>query len=320
MRGVFLDYDSVGPEDLDCSEFEASLPEWGLFARTPPDQVVARAAGAAVVVVNKVALDGLTLRQLPSLRLVCLAATGTDNVDLDTAAELRLPVCNVRNYATRAVAQHALGLIVALSNRLMDYHGAVRTGRWQKAPQFCLLDYPIRELAGLRLGIVGYGHIGRAVAELGCAFGMKILLAQRLGGRRQSGRLALNSLLPEADVLTLHCPLTPQTQRLIGAEELARMKPEALLINTARGGLVDEGALADALRHHVIGGAGLDVLSEEPPNESNPLLASDLGNLIITPHVAWASRAARQRLLNEIAENIRHFLAGTARNVVNLRR
>lgn len=319
MRGVFLDFDTMGPKDLDRRELEASLPEWGFFGRTPTDQVAARAAGAAVVVVNKVPLDGPTLRQLRSLRVVCLAATGTDNVDLETAARLRLPVCNVRSYATQAVAQHTFGLIVTLSNRLVDYHGAIRAGRWQGASQFCLLDFPIRELAGLTLGIVGYGDIGRAVAELGRAFGMRILLAQRPGGHGPSGRLPLHSILPQADVLTLHCPLTPQTRRLIGDRELALMKPDALLINTARGGLVDEDALAAALRHQVIGGAGLDVLSKEPPTEGNPLLAPDLRNLIITPHNAWASRTARQRLLNEIADNIRCFLAGSPRNVVNLR-
>jgi glycerate dehydrogenase len=318
MRGVFLDFDTLGPEDLDRRALEASLPDWGFFGRTCPHQVAARADGAAVVVVNKVRLDGPMLRQARTLRLVCLAATGTDNVDLATAAQLRLPVCNVRNYATHAVAQHTFALIAALCNRLLDYHSAVRAGRWQESAQFCLLDFPIRELAGLTLGIVGYGDIGRAVAELGRAFGMRILLARRSGDQRPSGRLALHALLPQIDVLTLHCPLTPQTRGLIGAAELACMKPDALLINTARGGLVDEGALAEALRQQVIGGAGLDVLSEEPPSDANPLLAADLKNLIITPHTAWASRSARQRLLNEIAENIRCFLAGSPRNAVHL--
>lgn len=317
MRGVFLDFDTMGPEDLDRRALEASLPEWRFFGCTRPEHIAERAAGAAVVVVNKVPLDGHALRRLPSLRLVCVAATGTNNVDLATAVSLRLPVCNVRNYATRAVAQHTLGLIVALSTRLVDYHGAVQAGRWQQASQFCLLDFPIRELAGLTLGIVGYGDIGHAVAELGRACGMRILLAQRPGGQRQSGRLTLHSLLRQTDVLTLHCPLTPQTRNLIGARELGLMKPDALLINTARGGLVDEAALADVLRHQLIGGAGLDVLSEEPPTEGNPLLAHDLRNLIITPHTAWASRAARQRLLDELAVTIRCFLAGAPCNVVN---
>jgi glycerate dehydrogenase len=317
MRGVFLDFDTMGPGDLDRRQLQASLPEWDFFGCTRPEQVAERVAGAAVAVVNKVRLDGPTLRQARTLRLVCLAATGTDNIDLDTAAKLRLPVCNVRNYASQAVAQHTFSLILTLSNRLFDYHIAVRAGRWQEAPQFCLLDFPMRELHGLTMGIVGYGDIGHAVAKLGRAFGMRILLAQRPGGPDQEGRVALHSLLPQADVLTLHCPLTPQTRFLIGAAELGRMKPDALLINTARGGLVDESALADALRHQVIGGAGLDVLSEEPPTGSNPLLAEGLKNLVITPHVAWASRGARQRLLNEIAVNIRSFLAGSPRNVVN---
>ncbi|MGF1612443.1 MAG: 2-hydroxyacid dehydrogenase [Gammaproteobacteria bacterium] len=318
MRGVFLDFDTLSPADLDCGMLESTLPEWRMFGDTQPEQVATRLAGASVVVTNKVRLDGFTLRQAKSLRLVCLAATGFDNVDVDAATELQLPVCNVRNYATQAVAQHTFGLILALSNRLLDYHRAVRAGRWQNARHFCLLDFPIRELAGLTLGIIGYGHIGRAVAQLGQAFGMTIVIAQRPGGSVQPDRQSLPSLLSQADVLTLHCPLTAHTRGLIGAPELALMKPHALLINTARGGLVNEAALARALRRQAIGGAGIDVLSREPPSERNPLLATDLKGLIITPHVAWGSRAARQRLLDGIAENIRGFLLGSPPNVVNL--
>ena len=265
---------------------------------------------------NKVRLDAAAFAAAPQLRLVCVAATGTNNVDLDAAQRHGVTVCNVRGYATPAVVQHVYALILALTTRLPDYQRDVANGRWQASPYFCLLDHPIRELAGRTLGIVGYGELGSAVARVAAAFGMSVLIAQRAGSAAQAGRLALTELLPLVDILSLHCPLTPQTRGLIGAQELALMKPDALLINTARGGLVDEAALAAALRGGKLGGAGIDVLSEEPPRDNNPLLATDIPNLIVTPHIAWASREARQRVIDAIAANIRAFLAGTPVNVV----
>jgi glycerate dehydrogenase len=317
MRGVFLDRNTMGPEDLDFTGLESTLPHWRYYDRTESEAVEARIADANVVVVNKVVLSEERLKQATGLRLICVAATGTDNVDLEAANRLRLPVCNVRGYATSTVVNHVFSLILALSRRLIDYHRAVRGGRWIQAEQFCLLDYPLWELAGRTIGIVGYGALGRGVARMAEAFGMRVMVAERAGGPKQPARIPLDRLLSEVDVLTLHCPLTPATCGLIGTEALARMQPHALLINTARGGIVDEAALAGALRNGIIGGAGVDVLTTEPPTQGNPLLAHDLPNLIVTPHVAWASREARQRVLEGLAENIVAYLDGTPRNVVN---
>jgi glycerate dehydrogenase len=316
MLGVFLDRDTVDRSDLDLAALLGVLPDWRLHNYTRPEQLAERLAEATVVVSNKVRLDAAAFAAAPQLRLVCVAATGTNNVDLDAAQRHGITVCNVRGYATPAVVQHVFTLILALTTRLPEYQRDVASGRWQASPYFCLLDHPIRELAGRTLGIVGYGELGSAVAQVAAAFGMSVLIAQRAGGAAQADRIALSELLPQVDVLSLHCPLTPLTRGLIGARELALMKPDALLINTARGGLVDEAALAVALRSGKLGGAGIDVLSEEPPHHDNPLLAARIPNLIVTPHIAWASREARQRVIDAIATNIRAFLAGTPVNVV----
>lgn len=265
---------------------------------------------------NKVALDRAVLTSAPSLRLICIAATGTNHVDLNAAREQGIAVANVVRYATPAVVQHVFALILALTTRLPEYQRAVASGTWQQQERFCLMDYPIRELAGRTLGILGYGELGQAVARVAEAFGMQVLVAQRPGGKAREGRVALDQLLPQVDVLSLHCPLTDTTRGLIGARELELMRHDALLINTARGGIVDESALAEALRRGTIGGAGVDVLSTEPPREGNPLLPPDIPNLIVTPHIAWASREARQRVVEEIATNIEAFMAGIARNRV----
>ncbi len=315
--GAFLDQDTVDRCDLDFSSLRRALPAWRLYDTGDSVPVPERVAGSAVVVSNKVVLDETLLAGAPELKLVCVAATGTNNVDLDAAAQLGIRVCNVRAYATPAVVQHVFGLILALTTRLTDYQGAVLDGRWQRSPYFCLLDFPIRELAGRRLGVVGYGELGRGVARVAEAFGMEVLVAQRPGTEDpRSGRVPLPELLSQVDVLTLHCPLTPETDGLIGARELSLMRSDALLINTARGGIVDEVALAAALRQGRLGGAGVDVLIREPPVDGSPLLDPDIPNLIVTPHVAWASRESRQRLLDEVARNIEAFLAGQPRNVV----
>ena len=316
MLGVFLDRDTMGPGDLDFSPLTRTLAQWRWYPKTAPQDVGQRIDGAEVVVVNKVVLDAPCLARSEALQLVCVAATGTNNVDLEAAARLNVTVCNVRGYGTATVAQHVFALVLALSTHLFDYQQAVRRGRWQACEQFCFLDYPIRELAGKTLGIVGYGDLGRAVARIGEAFGMEVLIAARPGRQATRERYALASLLPRVDVLSLHCPLTPQTRGLIGGDELALMKRDALLINTARGGIVDELALVDALRSGRIGGAGIDVLTSEPPVSGNPLLVSDIPNLLVTPHVAWGSREARQRIVALVAQNISDFLAGHPRNVV----
>ena len=317
MRGVFLDRDSLNADDLDFSPLEALLPDWHVYSATSPDQIGTRIAEATVVISNKVRLDAAALQQAPQLKLIAVAATGVNNVDLEAAAARGITVCNCRGYATPAVVQHVFALLLALVTRWPDYQQAVRAGRWQQARHFGLLDFPIRELDGMTLGIIGYGELGQGVARVAEAFGMRVLIAQRPGSvETLAGRLPLPVLLPQVDVLSLHCPLTPATRGLIGAWELALLPRDALLINTARGGLVDEALLADALRQGALGGAGVDVLSLEPPVSGNPLLAPDIPQLIVTPHSAWGSRAARQRLVGQLAENIASWQAGTPLRVV----
>jgi glycerate dehydrogenase len=315
-RGVILDLATIDCGDLDLSALGTACERLEQYEQTEPQQVLERIAGATVVVTNKVGLDRDLLTAAPALRLICVAATGTNNVDIAAAHELGIAVSNVTGYATASVVQHVFALILAHATRLFDYRHAVREGAWAQSSQFCLLDFPIEELAGRTLGIVGYGELGRAVGHVAEAFGMRILVAQRPGGAPQPRRVPLDDLLPRVDVLTLHTPLAENTRNLIGAAELARMRPDALLVNTARGGIVDENALADALRQGTIGGAAVDVLTVEPPREGNPLLVPDIPNLIVTPHVAWASRSARQRLIDEVAENIRAFGERRERNRV----
>lgn len=318
MRGVFLDKDSLDRGDLDLSGLTHSLSHMDYYPATPPDQVVARIAKANVVITNKVVISAETLALAPKLKLICIAATGTNNVDLEASARRGISVCNCQGYGTASVVQHVFALLLALVTRLPTYQQAVTQGHWQQAPQFCLLDYPIRELAGKTLGIVGYGELGKGVAKIADAFGMDILIAQRPGTLEpEEGRTPLPALLPQVDVLSLHCPLTAATQGLIGAWELALMRRDAILINTARGGIVDEAALAKALRRGALGGAGVDVLTEEPPVQGNPLLAADIPNLIVTPHCAWGSREARQRLVLQLVENIEGYLTGNPLRVVN---
>jgi glycerate dehydrogenase len=226
-------------------------------------------------------------------------------------------VCNLRDYCTASVVQHALGMLLALNQRLGDYSRLVASGGWQRGDQFCLLDYPIHELTGRKLGLVGHGTLGRAFARAAhVALGMEIMVANRAGSERMAARFDLDELLPQVDVMSLHCPLTPQTQGMLGAAKFARMKRDAILINTARGGLVDSAALATALRAGRLGGAGIDVLPQEPPVDGDPLLEPGIPNLIVTPHVAWAAREARQRCLDEMAANIEDFLRGGHRGRV----
>lgn len=287
-----------------------------LHRRTPNAEVAARTAGFEVVLANKAVLDRAAITGNPKLRLIALTATGTDNVDLAAAREAGVAVCNLRDYCTASVVQHVFAVLLALTHRLADYQALVRGGRWQQAAQFSVFDYPIRELEGRMLGIVGYGALGRGVARVAEALGMQVQLANRPGGSPAHGRRDLDDMLPRLDVLTLHCPLTEATRGLISRERLARMKPDAVLINTARGALVDAAALADALRGGRLGGAGIDVLDREPPPADHPLLDPAIPNLILTPHVAWAAREARQRCLDELALNVESFAAGGRRNRV----
>jgi len=315
-KGCVLDAETLGP-GLDFARLRGVVPVWDWHERSDADESPARIADAQVVVTNKAWMGEEAFAGAPHLRLVCVAATGVNNVDLEAAARHGVVVSNATGYGTPAVVQHTFALILALATRLEDYHAAVRAGRWAESPHFCLLDFPITELAGRTLGIVGYGELGRGVAAIGRAFDMEVLVSARPGSDDVGeGRIALPELLERADVVSLHCPLTPATRGLIGTPELGRMKRSAFLVNTARGGIVDEQALADALRAGTIAGAGFDVLSQEPPRDGNPLLEPDIPNLILTPHSAWGTHAARQRLVDQVADNIEAFASGAPRNVV----
>lgn len=315
-HAVFLDCASLDLGDLDLSPLQQAFTGLTRHDASHPGQVVERLQGAQVAISNKVPLTAETLAALPDLKLILVAATGTNNVDLPAAQRLGITVCNSQGYGTPSVAQHTLMLMLALATRLPDYHNAVQSGRWQQASQFCLLDFPISELNGKTLGILGAGELGSAVARLAEAFGMRVLLGQLPGRPAQPDRLPLSELLPQLDVLSLHCPLTPVTAQLINRQHLDLLPRHAWLINTARGGLLDEQAVADALREGRLGAAALDVLSVEPPTADNPLLAGDIPNLLITPHSAWGSREARQRIVGQLAENAAAFFAGQPRRVV----
>jgi glycerate dehydrogenase len=312
-RIVFLDRGSI--------EAQLRVPgfahEWVDHRSTPASEVVARLAEARIAVTNKVPIREVELAQLPDLRMIAVAATGTDVIDIEACRKRGVIVSNIRNYAGSTVPEHVMAMILALRRNIFAYRASIESGAWQRASNFALLDHDIHELSGSRLGLVGYGTLAKAVARLGSAFGMEVCVFNRspidAPGVRQ---IALDELLATSDVLSLHVPLTPQTRGLIGARELSLMKPGALLINTARGGLVDEAALAQALREGRIGGAGIDVVDGEPPRLDNPLLDLRLPNFMLTPHVAWASKEAMQRLADQLIGNIEAFASGAPRNTV----
>lgn len=316
LKAVFLDYASLDQNDLDSTPLDAAFAELQLYDATTPEQVLPRLADADVAIVNKVVLNAESIAQLPKLKLILISATGTNNVDLKAAQAQGIVVCNCQGYGTASVAQHTLTLMLALATNVLQYHQAVQQGRWQQAEQFCFLDFPIVELSGKTLGVLGYGELGQEVARLAQALGMKILVGN-LPNRQHAGRLSLEELLPQVDVLTLHCPLNDSTKDLIAEKELALMKPSAFLINTARGGIVNEAALAHALQHGTLAGAATDVLSVEPPKQGNILLDSTIPNLIITPHSAWGSVQARQRIVQQLTENAQCFISGKIIRQVN---
>ena len=292
---------------------------WIEHEATAQHQLAERLADATIAIVNKRRLSAAIIAGLPALQMIAIAATGYNNVDLDACRARGIVVSNVRGYARETVPEHVFALLLALARQIGPFHRSVAAGRWQTSEQFCYFDYPIRDLAGQTLGLLGSGTLGQGVARIAAAFGMQVVFGEHKGAATcRDGYLPFDRLIREADVISLHCPLTDATRHLIGAPELAAMKPHAILINTARGGLVDEAALADALRARQIGGAGFDVLTEEPP-VTNPLLAPDLldaGNFILTPHVAWSSREAMQTLADQLIDNIEAFVGGAAVNRV----
>ena len=317
LKAVFLDFATVSNGDLDMSALKRVLPDVVLHDVTPNADIPKRMAGAHIVLTNKLRIGRELIEANPQLRFIGVSATGTNNVDLDAARDHTVAVCNVRDYCTRSVMQHVLAVILAHTHRVREFSRLAVDGSWTDTPQFTMLNYPIRELAGRVLGIVGYGTLGRAVAQgAQAALDMRVMIAGRPGQPAAPGRVDLDVLLREADVLSLHCPLTPATANMISTRELSLMKPDALLVNTARGGLIDSAALVDALRTGKIGGAAIDVLPQEPPVDGNPLVDPTIPNLILTPHNAWSAIEARQRCLDEVAANIADFLKGGTRNRV----
>ena len=304
---VFLDAASLG--DADLAALQQPGCELQLFPYSAPADIVDRLQHADIAIVNKCRLDAAVLAQLPRLKAIMVAATGMDNIDLTAAATQGIQVFNVKDYAGTAVPQHVFALLLALSNQLCQYQQAVQRGDWSRSQNFCLLDYPMFELAGKTMVIVGYGSLGQATAELAKAFGMRVLIAERPDVTEvRPGRIAFNNALALADVLSLHCPLTPATQHLLNRERLAQLKAGAVLINTARGGLIETEALIAALKSGQLLAAALDVLETEPPPAEHPLLQCRLPNLLITPHIGWASREARARMVLKIAANIQTFV------------
>jgi len=290
---------------------------WKEFGETSPDQIVARLEDASIVICNKSPLWADTLRLLPKLKLIAVAATGVDNVDLEFCRAKQIAVCNTRGYAVNSVPEHALMLMLALRRNLIAYRRDVLAGGWSKARQFCLLDHPIGDLRGATLGIVGHGALGRSMARLAEGIGMETLIAERKNASNlREGRASFSEVLNRSDVVSLHCPLTDETRNLISSEELKLMKPTAILINTARGALIDDDALLEALRTREIAGAGIDVLREEPPRSGNVLVEVELPNLIVTPHNAWASREAMQTLADQLIDNIEAFVRDEPRNLI----
>jgi len=304
---VFADAATLG--DADLSALHLANCQLQVYAHSSADELPARLQDADIAIVNKCRLDAALIAKLPRLKAIMVAATGMDNIDLQAARAAGIQVFNVTDYAGTAVPQHVFALLLALSNQLFSYSTAVQRGDWSRSQSFCLLDYPIFELAGKTMVIVGYGVLGQATAALARAFGMKVLIAERPSATEiRPGRLAFGAALAEADIVSLHCPLTADTRHMINKNSLAGLKTGAVLINTARGALIEPNALLEALKTGQVGAAALDVLSTEPPPASDPLLNCKLPNLLITPHIGWASREARTRMVLKIADNIQGFL------------
>ncbi len=312
-RIVFLDRASL-VADMHAPSF---AHDWIDHEQSRPEDVVSRIQGADIVITNKVKLPGEFLAQAPRVKMIAVAATGTDIVDLAYCREHGIVVSNIRGYAVHTLPEHVFMMMLALRRNLLGWREDVRAGLWQQADQFCLFTRPVNDLYGSTLGLVGYGTLGNGVRKLAEAFGMHVLVSEHKGAATtREGYTPFDTVMREADVISLHTPLTPKTRHMIGTREFGLVKPTAILINTARGNLVDEAALIEALKSGRIGGAGFDVLAVEPPREGNPLLDLDLPNFILTPHVAWSSREAMQILADQLVDNIEAFVAGTPSNVV----
>jgi len=318
MKAAFLDFATVGSDELDVSSLQSVTPELGVFDNTAPDDVASKIAGCEFVFINKVRMTREIIESGDALRFIGLLATGVDNVDLDAARANNVAVCNIRGYCTNSVVEHVFAVLLQLTHSIGLYNRSVRAGEWQRATNFCMLGFPLREISAMTLGIVGLGELGGNVARVAESFGMTVKVARRIGQEPVAGdgRVDLDELLRDCDAISLHCPLNDDSRGLIGERELKLMKSDAILINTARGGLVDSAALVSALANGTIAAAAIDVLPQEPPVNGDPLLDYDGDNLILTPHIAWASVEARQNAIDEVAENVRSFLQGGSRNRV----
>ena len=311
MNITVLDAATLANTSLDAL---AQLGKLTCYDLTAPEQVVERCQDADIVISNKVVIDHNAMSKLPNLKLICVAATGTNNIDLVAAKEHNIAVTNVAGYSTPSVVQHTFTLITNLLGNTHRYINDCQQGLWQQSPMFCRLDYSFNEIAGKTLAIVGYGSLGKAVADVARAFGANVIISERKGQTPREGRVSFNDALTTADIISVHCPLTDETRNQIAAAELSMMKPSAIIINTARGGIINEADLADALANNIIAGAGVDVLSKEPAEQENPLALYKGKNLLLTPHIAWASQESIVRLVNEIALNIQAFNQGETRN------
>lgn len=317
MKIVILDGHTLNPGDLSW-EGLSKFGELKAYERTPPELVAERCAEAEIIITNKALVTRETIDSLPALRYIGVTATGVNIVDCKAATERSIPVTNVPGYGPRSVAQMTFAHILNFTQQTAHHANEVSKGRWSNCPDFCFTDFPLVELDGLVLGILGYGDIGKESARIGRAFGMEVIAHSRSLTESIPGEVEavdLSELFVRSDVLSLHCPLTPETEKVVNAESLASMKPSAFLINTGRGPLVDEQALANALNAGKLAGAGLDVLSTEPPPPDNPLIGAK--NCIVTPHIAWATLAARKRLLDITVANLKAFLEGVPKNIVN---
>lgn len=316
MRIVALDGFTLNPGDISWAPIQA-LGEFVTHDRTPSARVIERLRAAHVVLTNKVALDRTTIESLPDLHLIAVTATGYNIVDASAAKERGVVVCNVPEYGTPNVAQHVFALLLELTTHVGPHAQGVREGKWSASPDWCYWEFPLVELSGLTLGIIGYGRIGRAVANIARALGMNVLMNRRtkMIDEAEARQVDLDTLVRESDVISLHCPLTPDNEKMVNRNFISRMKRTSFLINTARGGLINEAELAQALNDGRIAGAGLDVLTCEPPDPGNPLIGAK--NCVITPHIAWATRPARERMMQITAKNIRAFQQGQPQNVVN---
>ncbi len=316
MHVTFLDTETLG-HDIDFQALSSQAQVWKSYLNTNPEKTREHIGDAEVVISNKVVIDKKIMLACPKLRYIAVCATGYNNIDIKAASELNIAVSNVTGYGTNSVAQHVLSQILCLATHIIDYHQDCQQGLWSESPQFCLMHRPVIELKNKTLGIIGYGELGAAVATLCQAIGMKILIGEQPNSPLRPGRTPFKELIEQSDFISLHCPLNDTTRSLIDADVLQKMKNSAYIINTARGGIVDETALIAALKNGTIAGAAVDVLTEEPPSLDHPMLDNSIPNLILTPHSAWTSSNARENMITMLADQLQSYRQGKIINPIH---